>query len=63
MRKFNIVCPIRKPNPYKRIDKVTKEYTVVPNLLNRNFKQEVPGKVLLIDIILIIITMNVVSGT
>ena len=50
MRKFNIVCPIRKPNPYKRIAKSTKEHTVVPNLLNRNFKQEVPGKVLLTDI-------------
>ncbi len=50
MRKFNIVCPIRKPNPYKRIAKATKEHTVVPNLLNRNFKQEVPGKVLLTDI-------------
>ena len=50
MRKFNIVCPIRKPNPYKRIAKATKEHTIVPNLLNRNFKQEVPGKVLLTDI-------------
>lgn len=50
MRKFNIICPIRKPNPYKRIAKATKEHTVVPNLLNRNFKQKVPGKVLLTDI-------------
>ena len=50
MRKFNIVCPIRKPNPYKRIAKATKEHTVVPNLLNRNFKQDIPGKVLLTDI-------------
>lgn len=50
MRKYNIVCPIRKSNPYKRIAKATKEHTVVPNLLNRNFKQEIPGKVLLTDI-------------
>lgn len=50
MRKFNIVCPIRKPNPYKRIAKATKEHTVVPNILNRNFKQDIPGKVLLTDI-------------
>lgn len=35
MRKFNIVCPIRKPNPYKRIAKATNEHTVVLNLLNR----------------------------
>ena len=50
MKKFNIVCPIRRANPYKRIAKATKEHTVVPNLLNRDFKQEVPGKVLLTDI-------------
>ena len=50
MRKFSIVCPIRKPNPYRRMAKATKEHSVVPNLLNRNFKQEVPGKVLLTDI-------------
>lgn len=50
MRKFNIVCPIRKANPYKRMAKATKEHRVVPNLLNREFKQEVVGKVLLTDI-------------
>ena len=50
MRKYNIVCPIRKANPYKRMAKATKEHRVVPNLLNRNFKQEVAGKVLLTDI-------------
>jgi len=50
MRKYNIICPHRKPNPYKRIAKATKEHSVVPNLLNRNFKQEIPGKVLLTDI-------------
>lgn len=30
--------------------KATREHTVVPNLLNRNFKQYTPGKVLLTDI-------------
>ena len=50
MKKFNIVCPIRKANPYKRIAKATKEHTVVPNILERNFKQNIPGKVLLTDI-------------
>ena len=44
IRKFNIVCPIRKPNPYKRIVKATKEHDVVPNLLNRNFKQDIQVK-------------------
>jgi len=50
MKKYAIICPIRKANPYKRMMKATKEHTVVPNLLNRNFKQNVPGKVLLTDI-------------
>lgn len=50
MRKYNIICPIRKANPYKRIARATKEHSVVPNLLNRNFKQDIPGKVLLTDI-------------
>lgn len=50
MKKFNIFCPIRKANPYRRMMKATREHTVVPNLLNRNFKQSTPGKVLLTDI-------------
>ena len=39
MKKYNIICPIRKANPYRRMMKATKEHTVLPNLLNRNFKQ------------------------
>lgn len=50
MKKYGIVCPHRKPNPYKRIAKATKEHQVVPNKLNREFKQGIPGKVLLTDI-------------
>ena len=50
MRKYNIVCPFRKANPYKKIAKATKEHQVVPNKLNREFKQGTPGKVLLTDI-------------
>ena len=50
MRKFNIICPIRRANPYKRMAKATKEHRVVPNKLNREFKQYTPGKVLLTDI-------------
>ncbi|PFH86480.1 IS3 family transposase, partial [Bacillus sp. AFS088145] len=50
MKKYGIVCPIRKANPYRRMMKATKEHRVVPNRLNRQFKQEVPGKVLLTDI-------------
>lgn len=50
MKKYNIICPIRKANPYRRMMKATQEHRVVPNLLNRQFKQNVPGKVLLTDI-------------
>ncbi|ETI70542.1 IS3 family transposase [Neobacillus vireti] len=50
MKKYGIVCPHRRPNPYKKIAKSTKEHRVVPNKLNREFKQGVPGKVLLTDI-------------
>lgn len=50
MKKYNIFCPIRKANPYRRMMKATQEHTVLPNILKRNFKQEIPGKVLLTDI-------------
>jgi putative transposase len=50
MKKHEIVCPIRKANPYRRMAKATKEYSVLPNHLKRQFKQNVPGKVLLTDI-------------
>lgn len=50
MKKYNIICPHRKANPYRRMMKATKEHTVLPNLLNRDFKQNIPGKVLLTDI-------------
>lgn len=50
MRKYDIKCPIRKANPYRQMAKATQEHRVVPNLLERNFKQGIPGKVLLTDI-------------
>jgi putative transposase len=50
MKKYGIVCPFRKANPYKRMMRATQEHRVVPNLLNREFKQGIPGKVLLTDI-------------
>ncbi|HEY5525529.1 MAG TPA: IS3 family transposase, partial [Clostridium sp.] len=50
MQKFSIICPIRKANPYRRMMKATREHTVVPNILKRQFKQGIPGKVLLTDI-------------
>ena len=50
MKKFGIVCPIRKANPYRRMAKATKEHRTLPNLLNRRFKQGIARKVLLTDI-------------
>lgn len=38
MKKFQIICPIRKANPYRRMAKATKEHRTLPNLLNRKFK-------------------------
>lgn len=39
MKKYNIICPIRKANSSRRIIKATKEHRVTSNILNRNFKQ------------------------
>lgn len=50
MKKYGIICPIRRANPYRRMIRATQEHTVVPNLLNRVFKQDIPYKVLLTDI-------------
>ncbi|WP_434091785.1 IS3 family transposase [Rossellomorea vietnamensis] len=50
MNKYDIQCPFRRANPYKRIMKATQEHKVVPNLLKREFKQDSPYKVLLTDI-------------
>lgn len=50
MKKYGIICTIRRANPYKKMAKATKEHTAVSNLLERNFKQQIPGKVLLTDI-------------
>jgi len=50
MKKFGIVCPIRKANPYRRMAKATQEHHTLPNLLNRQFKQGIARKLLLTDI-------------
>jgi putative transposase len=50
MKKFQIICPIRKANPYRRMARATKEHRTLPNLLNREFKQGTARKVLLTDI-------------
>lgn len=50
MKKYGLVCPIRKANPYRRMAKALKTSNVAENLLNREFTQHGPRKVLLTDI-------------
>ncbi|WMT28874.1 IS3 family transposase [Bacillus aerius] len=50
MRKYNMITKIRQANPYRKIAKATQEHRAFPNFLNRDFNQNVPGKVLLTDI-------------
>ncbi len=54
MKKYGLKCPIRKANPYRRIAKAIGTSYVVPNLLNREFEEHGPRKVLLTDITYII---------
>lgn len=50
MNKFNLVCPIRKANPYRRMAKALKTSNYADNLLERRFEDYGPGYVLLTDI-------------
>lgn len=50
MRKYGLVCPIRRKNPYKQMAKATKEHRTKKNILQRSFNQGKPYKVLLTDI-------------
>lgn len=50
MDKYNLICPIRKANPYRRMAKALKTDSVSTNLVNREFDQHVAGMILLTDI-------------
>lgn len=50
MRKYGLVVKIRRRNPYKDIMKKDLEHRTCANLLNRDFRQSIPGKVLSTDI-------------
>lgn len=50
MRKYGIVCPFRKANPYKRMAKNIKGHHIFDNEVNREFKPGKPFTVLLTDI-------------
>ena len=50
MKKYNLFCPIRKPNPYRQMAKALKTSNYAPNLLDRQFEVYGPRIVLLTDI-------------
>ena len=50
MHKFNLFCPIRKANPYRRMARAMRTNYVADNLLNREFEAHGPRAVLLTDI-------------
>lgn len=50
MDKYNLTCPIRKANPYRRMAKALKTSNIADNLLQREFEDYGPRTVLLTDI-------------
>lgn len=50
MYKYHLSCPIRKANPYRRMNKAMRTNNVAENLLNREFECYGPRMVLLTDI-------------
>lgn len=54
MKKYNLFCPIRRANPYRRMANALKTNNVADNILNREFKLHGPRMVLLTDITYIV---------
>ena len=50
MRKYGLVCPIRQLNPYRQMARALKTNNVADNLVNREFEEHGPRKILLTDI-------------
>lgn len=50
MRKYQLFCPIRKANPYRRMAKALKTNAVADNRVKREFKEHGPRAILLTDI-------------
>jgi transposase InsO family protein len=50
MKKYHLLCPIRKANPYRQLARALKTSTIADNLLNREFELYGPRTVLLTDI-------------
>jgi len=50
MRKYGLLCPIRKANPYRRMAKALKTNNYSENLVQREFKEHGARSILLTDI-------------
>jgi len=50
MRKYGLICPIRKANPYRRMATALKTNNIAENLVNREFEDHGPRSILLTDI-------------
>lgn len=50
MNKYGLFCPVRKANPYRRMAKALRTNHVADNLVNREFEEHGPRKILLTDI-------------
>lgn len=50
MRENNLITQVRRKNPYRMIMKASQEHRTAANILNRDFKQKVPGKAFCTDI-------------
>ena len=50
MKKYGLICPIRKANPYRRMAKAMATNNYHDNILDRDFYTNNPGKHLLTDI-------------
>lgn len=50
MKKYGLFCPIRKANPYRRMQKAIRTNNTAENLVNREFEAHGPRRILLTDI-------------
>ncbi len=50
MRKYELTAKVRKKNPYRAIIKKTMEHRIFPNILQREFHQDIPFRVFCTDI-------------
>ena len=50
VRKYGLLCPVRKANPYRRMAKALKTNNYAENLVQREFREHGARKVLLTDI-------------